>query len=265
MYHNIKIENISPSVAKELLSTVPDYQRKIKGSYVLKLAAEMAKGAWGLSPDALVIMKGALVNGQHRLSALVRVGRQFPFIVLTTKDEGIYGITDQGVKRTIADIIHVPHGGVISAAAKLVVEFKKGLITPHGRTWNSVNICTNSDIIDYANKNMEELSESAALASRLYGKKPILSKRMASALIEIGRNKSKQKAVLFVTRIYEGGGENDAAYDMRERLIKNSASNLKLNQSYVFGLLIKSMKSYFNGTRTGVLKITDGEKFPTFD
>jgi len=103
------------------------------------------------------------------------------------------------------------------------------------------------------------------LASRLYGKKPILSKRMASALIEIGRNKSKQKAVLFVTRIYEGGGENDAAYDMRERLIKNSASNLKLNQSYVFGLLIKSMKSYFNGTRTGVLKITDGEKFPTFD
>jgi len=265
MKHYVTIENIGPNTAKELLATVPGFQRKIKGSYVSKLAAEMAKGEWRLSPDALVKMNGMLVNGQHRLTALVRIGRQFPFIVLTTKDEGVYGVTDQGLKRTVADVLHVHHGGIIASAAKLVVEFNKGLITPHGRTWNPTNICTTSDIIEYANENMRELTEAADLVSPMYRRKRILSKRMAAALIEIGKKKDKQKAIDFVTRVYEGGGNNDASYDMRERLIRNAASNSSLDQSYVFGLLIKAMKSYFNGTRSAVLKITEGEKFPTFE
>jgi hypothetical protein len=104
MKRNVTIEMITAKRAKELLANLVDEQRKMRMSYVNVLSREILANNFRLSNDAIVIVGGKLVNGQHRLSAVAQTGRPCPFIILETEDQDIYQIIDCGIKRSMGDV-----------------------------------------------------------------------------------------------------------------------------------------------------------------
>jgi hypothetical protein len=54
----------------------------------------------------------------------------------------------------------------------------------------------------------------------------------------------------------------DAAYDLRERLVRNANTKAKLPRIHLFALIVKAYGSFVNGTRTGVLRLNEDSAFP---
>ena len=79
------VVEVSPEVAQKLLSNNPE-NRPIEEGRVCEYADKMRRGEWkekmhGGSP--LIVMKeGELINGQHRLMAVVKYGKSVRMQVL---------------------------------------------------------------------------------------------------------------------------------------------------------------------------------------
>ena len=97
---------VTPKYAEELLKMNIN-NRKIRQSKVDSLAESMRKGEWELSNDAIVISEGnVLLNGQHRLLAVVKSGVSCNFILYTGASDSTFGIMDTPTLRRVSDVIH---------------------------------------------------------------------------------------------------------------------------------------------------------------
>lgn len=95
--------DVSPALATELLKLNRD-NRKVRLSTVKRYARMMANGEWVLTTEALVITDShRLINGQHRLHAILHSGITIPMLIIEGVPESVYRSIDRGASRSIAD------------------------------------------------------------------------------------------------------------------------------------------------------------------
>jgi len=103
------VEIISPSVAKSYLKNTHPNQRTIRKGVVNMYAEQMKKGDWKLSPDGIAFDRsGQLIQGCHRLNAVILAGVDVAFSVTRDVDPLVFSVLDQGLKRSYADALGVP-------------------------------------------------------------------------------------------------------------------------------------------------------------
>lgn len=96
---------VSPEYAAELLSK-NDGNRRIRPSVVAKYATIIREGNWILTPEPIVIADtGRLLNGQHRLHAVIQCGISVPFLVIRNVSESVFSALDRGAIRSTADAL----------------------------------------------------------------------------------------------------------------------------------------------------------------
>lgn len=101
---NVSVELITPSLAAEYISNNYDYNRKVAEPKVNDLSTEMNMGRFYLGDSAICFNEeGALINGQHRLNALIKSDTTQVFIVARNMPEVSLKIMDIGAKRDTAD------------------------------------------------------------------------------------------------------------------------------------------------------------------
>jgi len=103
-----KIKKITVSMARDFLANQIDNQRSLNKNLVRKYARDMRDGAWTLSTDAIGFSKeGKLINGQHRLKALVESGVEGQFLVAEKIDAEAFANLDNVAKRTNYDRLSI--------------------------------------------------------------------------------------------------------------------------------------------------------------
>lgn len=104
-----RLETITPQRAKQILADSNFDNRKLKLRTVENYAAMMRAGEWRTTPETLsVATNGRLLNGQHRLHAIVRSGVACTFLFVYGVDESVYAVLDRGARRSVADAIQRP-------------------------------------------------------------------------------------------------------------------------------------------------------------
>lgn len=110
---NFQVIDVTPAMAKEWLKG-NQQNRPIRKSYVHALAQSMKRGEWAVTHQAIALNGTRLVDGQHRLLAVVQSG--LPRVTMTVArdaDSATFDAIDIGVKRSLSDIyrddIHVMH------------------------------------------------------------------------------------------------------------------------------------------------------------
>ena len=94
-----KFELITPDIAADILKRNTS-NRKISARYVKKYAEEMTSGNWQKNYEPIVISKtGRLLNGQHRLLAILESGQSVEIYVVRDADDNVT-IFDRGRNRT---------------------------------------------------------------------------------------------------------------------------------------------------------------------
>lgn len=103
----IEVREITPAEASRMLSHNGG-NRDLRDSVVERYVRLMKAGEWKLTHQGVAFdTTGSLVDGQHRLSAIVRSGVTVQMTVATDVDPATFTVLDQGAKRNAADILRV--------------------------------------------------------------------------------------------------------------------------------------------------------------
>jgi hypothetical protein len=115
----VTIMLVTPKQAQAWLEGNVD-NRSLRENRVLHLSQILQRGEWELTGDAIVFDEdGTLLNGQHRLSAVVVTGISARFLVLRGVPPKAQEVMDQGLARTLGDQLQrrgVPYYTYVSSA-----------------------------------------------------------------------------------------------------------------------------------------------------
>lgn len=112
----IRLETITPQRAAELLE-MNTGNRALRRATVEAFARAILAGQWASTHQAIAINGSELLDGQHRLSAIVRAGVPVEMFVAYGVPSGAKKHIDTGASRTVADVIKLAYGD--SNGAKL--------------------------------------------------------------------------------------------------------------------------------------------------
>lgn len=129
------VERITPRRAAELL-TLNQHNRNIRRSVVDRYVQDMVAGRWEFNGAPIIVSDtGVLIDGQHRLTALVESGVALPFVVLYDAPESTRYTVDQGSVRKPSDIlafVGVESATAVAAVARWLMAREAGLTTTNG-------------------------------------------------------------------------------------------------------------------------------------
>jgi hypothetical protein len=112
------------------------HNRSVRDSVVQRYARDMKAGQWKLTHEALAFdPQGTLIDGQHRLYAVIEADTEVDFMVAFDADMSTQGVIDGSLPRTMVDVMRLAYDRtdvttMDIAIAKALVENKtKGVLT----------------------------------------------------------------------------------------------------------------------------------------
>ena len=100
----VEVRDVTPDDAKAWLGANHPRNRRLRPAKVAEYAADIRGWRWKLSDQAITFdARGKLVNGQHRLAAVVVAGVPIRAVVLRGVDPGTLYVLDGGMKRKTDD------------------------------------------------------------------------------------------------------------------------------------------------------------------
>lgn len=129
----VQVKVITPAMAYDMLAKhlKPENQRKQSQSVIDSYARAMRAGQWVLTHQGIAIDEnGELVDGQHRLQAIVASGTPVEMLVTTglsavTKGGHVIDAIDRGSERKVGDQLALRHG---VANASLYAAVARGVL-----------------------------------------------------------------------------------------------------------------------------------------
>lgn len=120
-------EDVTPAIAASMLLHNGN-NRRINNRQVAILTAQMEAGEWQLSGQSISVdTNGNIIDGQHRLLAVIRSGRTVRMLITRGLHPCAMRITDRSLKgRTAADVFYMDehkHATILAAGCSVVDQF----------------------------------------------------------------------------------------------------------------------------------------------
>jgi hypothetical protein len=161
-------ELVTPERAAELLET-NTANRGLRLEAVHAYARDIAEGRWMVTGESIKIdWTGRLIDGQHRLAAVVEAGVPVSMLVISGLDPIVQRVIDVNVRRTAGDALRML--GVernvyeVASAARLAIVFDRG----DARRYGTIRSTTSHAEIFAWVEAHPEIDEAAQLARRLF-------------------------------------------------------------------------------------------------
>lgn len=271
-----KIEIITPQIAKEYLETNLDRQRNVTKSHRFHLAQQMARGQWVMTGEPIMFdVDGRLVNGQHRLWAIIDSGVSLEFVVIRDIPRESFLSMDRGKVRSNANIFAI-HGTknhtTLASATFGVLNYRRALAVTkvingkvvRGGSLNTYTRPSSSELIAEYDANAESYDHAANLAS--YMKKlcapSVVATLSALAMIDACHNSWEVK--LFWESIKTGAGlmNGDPELVLLNKLRSNDKRSAKLTTNTTLIMAVKCWNAYISNRRISTVRAEDGEPAP---
>lgn len=157
------VEQVKPATAEEWLGK-NTHNRIIRKAVVEAYARDMAAGKWRLSGEAIKFTpEGVLLDGQHRLHAIIKADVPVWMLVVRGIDSGAQEVMDTGAARSAGDALRL-RGDTgnytnLAAAARMAIIYESGRL----RSMATEKI-THSEILAFIDAN-SDLRYAADLAA----------------------------------------------------------------------------------------------------
>jgi hypothetical protein len=236
---HIRLEIISPAIAKEMLASNTLTNRSISQNNVNSLAEEMKSGRWKVNGDTIRFSKkNELIDGQHRLLAVIKSGVTIETFVLRGVEAESFDTIDQGKNRTAKDVFSIrqeKNCALLAATIGLVNRYLSGTIHLHK---------------GFSPGKLEELLEEHPGIRESVNHMPKTRGLVAGSILAachyLFSRKDQEAADEFIKTLISGAGlnEDDPRHVLREKLIKNSLSIHRFDSEYSFALIIKAWNAW---------------------
>lgn len=124
---DVRVESINPELAKSYLTKMGK-NRHVTNHHLMTLVRDMKAGRWIFNGDPIRFNGDKLIDGQHRLNALIASGKTFDFVVIRQLPKEAFDTIDIGRKRSTADYLsisghHYPQK--LASAARWYLTYKR--------------------------------------------------------------------------------------------------------------------------------------------
>jgi len=112
---------VTPGYAKSLLAKNASFQRVASKHTVKGYAEAMKRGEWRLTHQGIATdVNGYLIDGQHRLLAVIEAGMTIPMTLFSGVPESSFSVLDIGKKRNISDLLAIPktHSAIVNRISR---------------------------------------------------------------------------------------------------------------------------------------------------
>jgi hypothetical protein len=263
---DVSVELVTPRLAAKWLANNTK-NRNLRPAQVNRYAHDMANGNWTFDSSAICFDEdGVLLNGQHRLSAVVKSGVPISFTIARDVPRDSMRTMDTGIARGAGDALKLldggPYSNAVAAAARFLLLVELGRLSNDSRAQQAA--VSNSDIIDYAIEH-PALTRSVAISERYRGQIEAPASVVAAAHAMISRVNNEEYSDRYVralaTMVNEPEGSAVLAVNQRFRRIRIERQRVE-RRNYAY-MLLKGWNYW--ATDTPAVRILsapkDGQKF----
>lgn len=241
---SLEVVWVTPEIAGDYLSR-NIINRPLREATVRRYSDLMKRGHWKLNGEAIKFTtKGKLLDGQHRLTAVIMSGQNVPMTVVHGVPEEGFITLDQGAKRSLRDYLSI--AGEINLTQ---------LSASIGWYWKYTNTQMTSrsgkDAWPSAEEGLELLSqhpglrEAVRVVSGKLGRSLGARTPLTVAWYVLGSVDSIERDDFF-EGLRSGADleEDDPIYRLRERLLRNRQSKYKITSVESLALIFKAWNAW---------------------
>ena len=259
---------VSPELAAKWLETMR-VNRKLTVGLVDRYKESMVGGFWNLDASPIRFnTQGQLIDGQHRLWAVIESGTTQDFLVVRNVPDEAFLTMDSGKKRSFSDVLSIeypdmPNELQVAAATRIIYRFENGHSLSSVATGQGRDI-PNSVLLEFFQERKDDIVAASRMADSVYSSFPRMIPASKLALLawmfqgldlddsneffqrlKDGKNLADGSPILELRRIY--GNE----------LLRKTRSNFEL-----MALAIKAWNLYRQGMTVQTLLLKLGGAHP---
>lgn len=252
-----QVLKINPDVASKMLQANIN-NRPLSSATIDAYAYSMKRGEWMLNGETMTFSEGGrLIDGQHRLHAVIKSGVEIDALVVTGADERAFETHGQTRRRSNSDVLAISgekNYTVLAAAARFYVAYKQGMHSAESRTISAPQVLAC----------IEKHPELRYWATRFSGSKNV--SKMSSALVAYLTVASElygvDKLDKFFDKLHTGTNlaQGDPALLLRERLLNQGVA--KLTRTVAQAFMVKAINAHIHNKKISILRHKAGEEFP---
>lgn len=155
----VSVEKITSETAARYLATNTDANRRLRKAVVTRYCDRLTRG-WSLTGDTIKFdTAGKMIDGQHRLSAIIKSGIGMETVVIRGLSPEVFVAIDTGSIRTIGNVLYIAgmakhHEATLASAINTVYWHGLGLVNFRGMDSDQALewATANPDIVEWCKK-----------------------------------------------------------------------------------------------------------------
>lgn len=251
--------DVPPTTAKRILEGLNTGNRSLNEGHIRSLTRDINSDNWVPASGSMVTFdrSGKLLDGQHRLSAIILSGKALRLSLKFGMPEAAKKVIDTGRKRTAVDYLRMTEGPDAkyklerASVARLIYGFLND--QEHPASYSSNNKPTQSDISEILEEYDTEIMEcvSSVYASGHIGKVVIQSYPAFVAFLA-RRTPHADKVPQFLELLTNGANMSNThpIHVVRNRLLTNPDLRYQKSKEKTIGLLIRAWNLFVRDEST---------------
>lgn len=262
---DVSVVEITPETARNWLSRNIG-NRPASPAHIAKLEKAIRDGNWKMTGDPIRFSKtGKLLDGQHRLSAILNSGITVTCVVMHGLDDEIFDVLDSGKGRQKSDVLFIELGlpvetcKMLASATTWIIDYEKEQFGFPGKA-------DKAEVMAFVQAH--PLTIVAAEYAQSLPRNCPVTRSIAATFYYYASQSSAAKAERFLERFMIGAvdGPKDSLLHLRTRCFSGAVARRPMHRSQVLSSLIRIWNSEQRGKpiKYAANALRVGDSFPTF-
>lgn len=246
-----EVVTVSPKLAGEWLAANKK-NRNIAQNTVDLYARDMSAGEWHFTGEPVKFdASGNLIDGQHRLMAVLRSGKTISFLVVRGLNSDAQALMDSGKKRSAADMLQL-HGYANTTLLASTARF--GVIIESGLRVAGQSV-SKSEIAAYIDANLD-LVDAVSHANSAIKYLPFSPTALAYSWLLLSRVDSMAAAAFFDSLANNATkGKGDPRNTLLRRMNSAKRTDERLRPDDQVQFIVRAWNAYRKGADLHILKV----------
>ena len=250
-----EVVEVTPEMAAVWLASAA-MNRSLRVSQVAKYASDMSAGRWHLTGAPLQFsVSGRLLDGQHRLKAIIKSGVTVPILVVKGLPDSSQQFMDVGTKRSVSDQLRIAgyrHAPISASSGRLIIAWQTNRL---GR--NRISSITDSEVREFVEAN-PAIADIAGFASHVRREGLEVPASVIVATVwrarERGHNETLTKDFFQAMAEMRSDGRGDPRYVLLQRISKARRSRELIDAPTMLSLVVRAYNAHYTGVEIKILK-----------
>lgn len=255
-------EDITPEIAQQYLTLNIDNNRNPLADRIDRIARDMVNGDWIVTADPIKFNEdGKLIDGQHRLRAILRSKTTVRMLVARNVPEDAVLVIDTGATRTVAQTLKIHNSGVknrstVVAIAQIVNAYDRGVFYNATMAFNGRDRMSPMETVRFVEENEQVLEFAASMAASVGNHLPVTQSMLGAVFVILSRV-DYEAAIQFMTALREGNsgrGADDPVATLVRRLYADKLASRKQPHGLLLFMFIRTWNAWRSHERLSKLQ-----------